>query len=271
MAINFNSKPGFVFGASASNVNRNFIENSFDRSSTGKRIKSAADDAAGLEVLSKLEAALSGKEQAIKNAADGQGLLHTAEAGVAKISNILNRMRELAVQAANGTNSIAEREALQSEADQLTAEISRIADGTYFNGRAPLSGVNVNVQEGASLDENIPLTIHAVGSSDLQLDEGRVSFDTVANARDAIGILDAALEKLIAARSDIGSSMNRISSSIYHLSSFAKNTISSASLKSDLDVEDETTRLIKSQILQQSSNAMLAQGNASKGMMLYLI
>ena len=271
MAINFNSKSGFVFGASASDMNRNSIENPIKKLSSGKRIKNAADDAAGLELLSKLEAALSGKEQAIKNAADGQGLLVTAEAGVAKISNILNRMRELALQAVSGTNSIAEREALQSEADQLTAEISRIADGTYFNGSTPLSGVNVNVQVGTSIDESIPLTIDAVGSSDLQLDEGRVSFDTFANARDAIAVIDLAFEKLAAAGSDIGASMNKVSSSIDHLSSSAKNTKSTASWMSDIDVEDETTRLIKSKILQQSSNAMLAQGNASKGLMLNLI
>lgn len=271
MAISFNSKPGFVLGASASNTNRNFTENPLERLSSGKRINSAADDAAGLAVLSKLEAALSGKEQAIKNAADGQGLLHTAEAGAAEVSNILNRMRELAVQAANGTNSIAEREALQSEADQLTAEISRIADSTSFNGRAPLSGANVDVQAGASTGENINVTIDAVGSSDLQLDGGRVSFDTSANARDAIGVIDAALEKVNAVRSDIGASVNRISSSIDHLSNAAKNTKIAAGRVSDTYVEEETTRLTKSQILQQSSIAMLAQGNASKGMMLHLI
>lgn len=271
MAISFNSKPGFVLGVSTSNTNRNFTENPLERLSSGKRINSAADDAAGLAVLSKLESALSGKEQAIKNAADGQGLLHTAEAGAAEVSNILNRMRELAVQAANGTNSIAEREALQSEADQLTAEISRIADSTSFNGRAPLSGANVDVQAGASTGENINVTIDAVGSSDLQLDGGRVSFDTSANARDAIGVIDAALEKVNAVRSDIGASVNRISSSIDHLSNAAKNTKIAAGRVSDTDVEEETTRLTKSQILQQSSIAMLAQGNASKGMMLHLI
>ena len=103
-------------------------------------INSAADDAAGLAVLTKLEAALSEKEQAIRNAANGQGILQTAEAGVAEVSNILQRMRELAVRAANGTHSIAGREALHSEADQLTAEINRIADNTSFNGQTPLLG-----------------------------------------------------------------------------------------------------------------------------------
>ena len=271
MAISFNSKPGFVLGASASNTNRNFTENPLERLSSSKRINSAADDAAGLAVLSKLEAALSGKEQAIKNAADGQGLLHTAEAGAAEVSNILNRMRELAVQAANGTNSIAEREALQSEADQLTAEISRIADSTSFNGRTPLSGTDVDVQVGASTGENINVTIEAVGAGDLQIDTGRVLFDTSANARDAIGAIDAALEKVSSVRSDIGASVNRISRSIDHLSNAAKNTKVAAGRVSDADVEDETIRLMKSQILQQSSIAMLTQGNASKGMMLRLI
>jgi flagellin len=271
MAISFNSKPGFVLGASASNTNRNFTENPLERLSSGKRINSAADDAAGIAVLSKLEAALSEKEQAIRNAADGQGLLHTAEAGAAEVSNILNRMRELAVQAANGTNSIAAREALQSEADQLTAEISRIADSTSFNGRTPLSGTDVDVQVGASTGENINVTIEAVGTGDLQIDTGHVSFDTSANARDAIGAIDAALEKASSVRSDIGASVNRILSSIDHLSNAAKNTKVAAGRVSDADVEDETMRLTKSQILQQSSIAMLAQGNASKGMMLHLI
>ena len=174
MAITVNSKPGFVYGASASNTNRNFSENPTERLSSGKRMNNAADDAAGLATLSKIEAALSVKEQAIKNAADGQGLLHTAEVGANEVSNILNRMRELAVQAANGTNSIAEREALQSEVDQLAAEISRIADSTHFNGRATLSGTNVDVQISAYNDENINVTIDAVSSSDLQLDDGRV-------------------------------------------------------------------------------------------------
>ena len=271
MAISFNSKPGFVLGASASDTNRNFTENPFERLSSGKRINSAADDAAGIAVLSKLEAALSEKEQAIRNAADGQGLLHTAEAGAAEVSNILNRMRELAVQAANGTNSIAAREALQSEADQLTAEISLIADSASFNGRTPLSGTDVDVQVGASTGENINVTIEAVGAGDLQIDTGRVLFDTSANARDAIGAIDAALEKVSSVRSDIGASVNRISSSIDHLSNAAKNTKVAAGRVSDADVEDETIRLMKSQILQQSSIAMLAQGNASKGMMLHLI
>ena len=271
MAVSFNSKPGFILGASASNTNRNFTENSFDRLSSGKRINSAADDAAGLAVLSKLEAALSEKEQAIRNAADGQGLLHTADAGAAEISNILNRMRELAIQAANGTSSIAEREALQSEADQLTAEMNRIADSTSFNGRTPLSGTQMDLQVGASAGEQINVTVDGVRATDLQLDVGRISFDTSKNAQDAIGAIDAALQKVSSVRSDIGAGVNRISSSIDHLSSTAKNTKIAAGRVADSDVENERMRLTKSQMLQQASIAMLAQGNASKGMMLHLI
>ena len=107
MAINVNAKLGFIFGANTSSKNQNFYETTVEKLSSGKRFNSAADDAAGTAVLSKLEAAESAKEQAIRNAADGQGLLQTADTAAAEVSNILNRMKELAVQAANGTHSIA--------------------------------------------------------------------------------------------------------------------------------------------------------------------
>ena len=271
MAINFNTKPGFIFGANTLNKNQNFFEKTVEKSSSNKRINSAADDAAGIAVLSKLEAALSGKEQAIRNAADGQGLLQTADSGAAEISNILNRMKELAVQAASGTKSIAQREALQSEADQLTAEISRIADNTSFNGRTPLSGENINLQVGPSTEEQINVTLEAVNSSDLQLDAGRVSFDTSSKARDAISTIDVAIEKVSSVRSDIGGSVNRISSAIENLSNAAKNTKVAAGRVSDADIAGEATRRAKSQLLQQSGVAMLAHGNASRGAMLKLI
>jgi flagellin len=271
MAININTKPGFILGANASSKNQNFYEKTIERLSSGKRINSAADDAAGIAVLSKLEAALSGKEQAIRNAADGQGLLQIADSGAAKISNILNKMKELAVQAANGTHSIAQREALQSEADQLAAEISRIADSTSFNGRTPLSGEDINLQVGSSTEEQINVTIEAVNSSDLQLDSGRVSFDTSSEARDAISTIDEAIERVNSVRGDIGGSVNRISSAIENLSNAAKNTKVAAGRVSDADIADETTRRAKSQLLQQSAIAMSAQGNASKGAMLQLI
>jgi flagellin len=183
----------------------------------------------------------------------------------------LNRMRELAIQAANGTNSIAEREALQSEADQLTAEMNRIADSASFNGRTPLSGTQMDLQVGASTDEQINVTVDGVRASDLQLDGGRISFDTSKNAQYAIGAIDAALQKVSSVRSDIGAGVNRISSSIDHLSNAAKNTKIATGRVADADIENERMRLTKSQMLQQASIAMLAQGNASKGMMLHLI
>ena len=270
MAINFNTKPGFILGANASSANRNFYESTLERLSGGKRINSVADDASGLAVLSKLESALSGTEQAIRNAADGQGLLQTADTGAAEISKILKRMKELSVRAVNGTTSIAEREALQNEADQLAAEISRIADSTSFNGRTPLSGENINLHVGALTEEQIKVSVEAVGSSELQLDGGRVSFDTSANALDAIRAVDAAIEKINSVRGDIGASVNRVSSAIESLSNAAKTKIAAGRV-SDADVEDETTRRAKAQILQQSSVAMLAHKNASKGMVLRLI
>ena len=271
MALSIATNLGALSASKAASGVQSSMEVSMARLASGKRINSAADDAAGLAVLSKLEAALSGKEQAIRNAADGQGLLQTADSGTAEISNILNRMKELSVRAANGTTSIAEREALQSEADQLAAEISRIADSTSFNGRTPLSGEKIDLQVGASTEEQINVSVEAVGSSELQLDGGRVSFDTSANARDAIGVIDAAIEKINSVRGDIGASLNRVSSTIENLSNMTKNTKIAAGRVSDADVEDETTRRAKAQILQQSSVAMLAHKNASKGMVLRLI
>ncbi len=271
MAISVTLKPGVVLGASASNTNRNFTENPLDRLSNGRSFYSRADDAAGLAVLSKLEAALSEKEQAIRNAADVQGLLHTADAGAAEVSNILKRMRELAIQAAKGIKSIAEREALQNEADQLTAEISRIADSTSFNGNAPLSGSEMDFKVSASADEQIKITVDGVNASDLQLDRGRISIDTSQAAQKAVGVIDAASQKLNSIRSDIGANLDRISSSIDHLSEVAKNKKIAAGRASDADVENERIRLTKSQMLQNSSIAMLAQGNASKRVMLQFI
>ena len=271
MAINFNAKPGFVLGASASNTNRNFYDNATERLSSSKRINSAADDAAGLAVLNKLEAALSGKEQAIKNAADGQGILQTAEAGVAEVSNILQRMRELAVRAATGTHSIAGREALQSEADQLTAEINRIADNTFFNGQTPLSGANIDLQVGASVEEKINVNIEVINSSVLQIDTEQVSLNTSAEARKTLLAVDQAIEKVNSVKSGIGADVNRLSTSIDHLSKAAKSTEVAAGRASDSDIENETARRAKSQILTQSSIAMSAHGNASREVMLRLI
>ena len=271
MAININTKLGFMLGANASGKNQNLYQKTIERLSSGKRINGAADDAAGTAVLSKLEAALSVKEQAIRNAADGQGLLQTADTGAAEVSNILNRMKELAVQAANGSNSIAKREALQSEADQLTAEISRIAKRTSFNGRTPLSGEDINLQVGSSAEEQINVTLNSVNSSDLKLDSGLISFDTSSEARDAMSTIDAAIEKVNSVRGDIGASVNRISSTIENLSNTLKNTKVAAGQVSDADFAGEATRRAKSQLLQQSGVAMLAHGNASKGAMLRLI
>jgi flagellin len=271
MAISVNTKPGFMFGANASSKNQNFYEKTVERLSSGKRITSAADNAAGLATLSKLEAAVSVNNKVIRNAADGQSLLQSADSSAAEISNILNRMKELAVQAANGTTSIAQREALQSEANQLTAQISRIADSTSFNGRTPLSGEEIDLQVGSSSEEQINISLKAVNSRDLQLDARRVSFDTSSEAHDAISTIDAAIEKVNSVKGDIGASMNRISSAIENLSNTGKNTRVVTGQISDADIADETTRRAKSQLLQQSALAISAQGNTSKEVMLRLI
>jgi flagellin len=271
MAITINSTSGFVFGASAAKSDRNFMENHSERLSSGKRINSAADDSAGLAVLSRLEAALSEKETAIRNAVDGQGALSTADAGATEVTNILNRMRELAVQAANGTNSIAQREAIQSEADQLTAEISRIADNTSFNGKDLLTGGQIDVQIGSASNERLMVEVGELTSSALNIDGETVSFDTSSNAQEALQVIDAALEKVNTARNEIGGGANRISSAISSLTDTAKTSAIAAGRVADANIGEESKNLAKGQILQQSSIAMLAQENASKRAILQLM
>ena len=271
MAISFNSNPGFVLEASASNSNRNFTENPLERLSSGKRNNSAADDAVGLALISKLEAALSEKEQAIRNAATGQGILQTADAGAAEVSNMLNRMRELAIRATNGTNSIAEREALQNEAELLTAEINRIANSTSFNGRTPLFGTETVPLARTTAEKRIITKSDGVSARDLQLDGGHISFLTSKSARNAIGVIDQALAKIVSVRGEIGANVGRISNNIDHLSTAKKNSTIKASQASNANHENERMRLTKSKMLQHASIAMLAQGNATKGVMLNLI
>jgi flagellin len=153
----------------------------------------------------------------------------------------------------------------------LTAEINRIADNTSFNGQAPLSGANIDLQVGETVEEKINVTIEAINSSVLQIGTGQVSFDTSADAQETLSAIDRAIEKVNSVRSDIGANLNRLSTSIDNLSNAAKNTEVGAGRTSDADIENETARRAKSQIFTQSSIAMSAQGNASKGMMLRLI
>ena len=271
MAIILNSTNAFVFGANATKTNKNLMQTNAERLASGKRINSAADDAAGLAVLSKLEASLSGKEQAIRNTADGLGALQTADSGAAEVSNILNRMRELALQAANGTTSIAEREAIQGEADQLTAEISRIADNTSFNGQMLLTGEQIDVQAGDASSARLSVDIGAMTSSALSLDGGAVSFDTPADARSSVQAIDAALETVSATRGEIGAGVNRVSSSISSLTDATKSAKIAAERQSEADSGEASANLVKAQILEQTSIAMLAQGSASKQAVLQLM
>ena len=271
MAIILNPTNGFVSGASATKTSRNFMETNAERLASGKRINSAADAAAGLAVLSKLEASLSEKEQTIRNSADGLGALQTADSGAAEVSNILNRMRELAVQASNGPTSIAEREAIESEAEQLAAEISRIADSVSFNGQNLLTGGQINVQAGDASNARLSVDIAAMTSSALSLGVEAVSFDAPSDARSSLQAIDAALEKVNTTRGEIGADVSRVLSTISNLTDATKSAKIAAERQSEADSGESSTNLAKAQILEQTSTAMLAQGNASKQAVLQLM
>lgn len=271
MAITLNPKNGFAFGANAAKTNRNFMETNAERLASGKRINRAADDAAGLAVLSKLEASLSEKEQAIRKSADGLGALQTADSGAVEVSNILTRMRELVVQASNGPTSIAEREAIQSEADQLKAEISRIADNTAFNDQGLSTGGQINMQAGDTSSARLSIDIADMTSSALSLDGVAVPFDSPAAARSSVKAIDAVLQKVNTTRGEIGAGVSRVSSTISNLTDATKSAKIAAERQSEADSEEVSTNLAKVQILEQTSTAMLAQGNASKQAVLQLM
>ena len=224
-----------------------------------------ADDAAGLALISKTRGRLVRKGASDQeDAANGQGMLRAAAAGAAEVSNVLNRMRELAIQATNGTNSIAEREALQDEAELLTAEISRIAKQRHFNGSNPLFGMEMDLHLGTPVEKRITTKIDGVSASDLQLDGGNLSFVSSKNARDAIGVIDQALEKIVSIGGNIVANVGRISNTIDHLSNTKKNSNIKTIQMSDAKGENEHMRLTKSQMLEQASITMLAQGKRIK-------
>ena len=278
MALAIATNTGALMAASsAASVNKD-METSMERLSTGKRINSAADDAAGVAIASRLSSEVRGTNQAIRNAQDGQAFLDTAEGAHKEIENILQRMRELAVQAANDTNDTTDRTNLKAEFDELTNEIDRIASVTTWAGQDLLSGkggansdgvftfqIGANTGSGDTLE----VTIDAMAASDLAV--GSLTLDTNSNAQTAIDDIDTAIETINTQRAELGAYSNRLDNTVNNLTNVSTNLQSGLGRIEDADFAAESTSLAKSQILQQASTAMLAQANASKQNVLSLL
>lgn len=245
------------------NKSSNALETSMQRLSTGSRINSAKDDAAGLQISNRLTAQIGGLNVAARNANDGISMAQTAEGALQETTNLLQRMRDLAVQSSNGSYSDDDRASLDKEYQALVEEIDRIADTTSFgkgvkllDGTAGTAGV-VTFQIGAMSGETLDVTFKAMGSADIMTAVGDVT--SFANAQTEIDAIDAALKVVDEQRADLGAFQNRMSSTISNLSNIAENTAAARGRIQDTDFAAETANLSKNQILQQAGTAILAQ------------
>ena len=266
--LSINTNVGALKAASASYSVNKSMDTSMQRLSTGKRINSAADDAAGVQIANRLTAEIQGLNMSIRNAADGQALLATAEGAMQEIHNILLRQRELAVQAANGTNSAADTLALQNEVEALETEINRIATDTTWAGIVLLDGTQTNgitFQIGADSGQTVTHSISEMTAAGAVPGvASTVGLTTSVKAMAYITAVDGAISSLGAEREQIGAVMNRLDHTIANLENISTNLSLAKGRIMDADFAKESANLARTQVLQQASMAMLAQANASK-------
>jgi flagellin len=232
------------------------LSTSMERLSSGLRVNSSRDDAAGLAIADRMNAQVRGITVAIRNANDGISLAQTAEGALSTMTDALQRMRELAVQAQNGTNGTTDRANLDTEYQQLSAEITRVASQTKFNGTAIVgasAGANV-FQVGANNGDTLTITTSAVTTVAGDL-------TTAANASTAVAALDAKLDAITTNRATYGAAMSRFSFAISNLSITQENQAAARGRIVDADFASETANMSRAQILQQAGTAMVAQAN----------
>ena len=245
----------------------NSLSISMSRLSSGLRVNSAKDDAAGLAIAERMNAQTRGMNVAIRNANDAISLAQTAEGALGSISTNLQRMRELAVQAANGTNGTTDIATLESEFALLSAENTRVAAGTKFNDQAVIAATTFNFQVGANNDANDKIAV--TGSA--YTGTGTTLGTTNATAASAITQLDADISAVTTARSKWGASQNRFDSVITNLRVGAENSASARGRIMDADYAMETANLSRAQVLQQAGTAMVAQANQAPQSVLALL
>jgi len=252
------------------------MQSAIGKLSSGLRIQSAADDAAGIAVSENLRAQNRGYQQALRNANDGVNIMQTAESAYQSVSDILVRMRELAVQASSDGLTDNERGYLDTEFNDLVGEIDRIAAVTEYNGIKLLDGTagtggTMTFQVGTrnSTDDRIQSTLNSQDATALGVNGSGV--DTLVNAQSTIDDIDTALNDLATDRAEIGATINQLSGAVDHLGTTIENISAANSQIRDVDVASESANFAKSQVLQQAAVAMLAQANAQPNLALRLL
>ncbi|AXB02980.1 MULTISPECIES: flagellin [Aeromonas] len=253
------------------------LDTSYTRLASGLRINSAKDDAAGLQISNRLTSQINGLDQGNRNANDGISLAQTAEGAMDEVTGMLQRMRTLAQQSANGSNSAKDREALQKEVDQLGAEINRISTATTFAGTKLLDGsFSGTFQVGADANQTISFSLTQGGGFSISgiataasvttvfvsgSTAGGISISSQSNAQSVLGAVDAMLEIVDGKRAELGAVQNRLDSTIRNQANISENVSAARSRIRDADFATETANMTKQNILQQAASSILAQAN----------
>ncbi len=273
MAV-INTNISAIRASNASNSANKMLGMAMERLSTGKRINSAKDDAAGLAIATSMTSQVRGMNQGMRNANDGISMAQTAEGALSEVTNMLQRVRELAVQGASDTYSAGDRTKMQAEVTQLQAQITDVLANTEFNGNKLFDGTagtagTVKIQVGATASDTINLTFGNVSAGAGVTAALAVNL-TSPGATDLADI-STALDEISSTRANLGASQNRLESAINNLTSNVTNLSDARSRIEDADYSSETTAMAKAQILSQASTAMLAQANQSQQNVLSLL
>ena len=270
-----NTNISAIRAANASNSAAKMLGTAMERLSTGKRLNSAKDDAAGMAIATSMTAQVRGMSQAIRNSNDGIALAQTAEGSLSEVTNMLQRVRELAVQSSSGTYQDAtDRTYMQAEVDELTAQIDQVITNSKFNGVQLFDGTiaSVTVQTGADGADTVDLVmadLTALAASGGAA--GSYDVSTAAGANGLLTTLDSELDTINSARASLGAGQNRLESVVNNLTNNVTNLSDARSRIEDADYSAETTAMAKAQILSQASTAMIAQANQSQQNVLSLL
>lgn len=271
MALSVATNVGALSATKAASAVNKSMETSMARLASGKRINSAADDSAGLAIASRLTAESRGLDMAARNAADAQALLNTVESAHNEVTNILQRMRELAVQGSNDTNGTADRTNIRKELTELGEEIDAIASQSKWAGKDLISAANTfYFQVGDEGTEQLTVSTTAISQSALSVAD-ITSLTDAAAFTSYIDTVNSAIADVAEYRAEYGANSNRLDHVMSHLATSSESIKASLGRMEDADYAAETTNLAKSQILQQAATSMLAQANASKQTILSLL
>jgi flagellin len=272
MSLSINTNMASLNATRKLDIASNKIGKTFERLSSGLRINTAKDDAAGLAISTRMTGQIRGMQMAMRNANDAVSFLQIAEGALDETSNALQRMRELAVQSANGTMSSSDRLSLDVEVVQLLIEIERISTTTKFNGNSLLNGSQADgmtFQVGANTTESLVVSVGSAGTQALSV--GTTTVSTAAKASTALNQIDVALDSVSDIRAKLGAYQNRFESLLANVSNITENTTAARSRITDADIAQETASLTKNAIMQQASTAILAQANQQPQIALQLI